>query len=115
MKGMYYLAGSIIFEAFGTTMLKLSDGFTNLLPSIGVAAGFLLAFLLLSYALKTMSLSVAYATWSGVGTALSVVIGILLFDEGISVIKAAGVFLVIGGIALLNTATQAQPAGKEVE
>ena len=69
MKGYIALGISIISEIFGTTMLKLSDGFSNLLPSIGVIIGFVIAFYCLSLCLKTIPFSLAYAIWSGIGTA----------------------------------------------
>lgn len=84
MKGMLYLTGAILTEVFGSTMLKLSQGFTQLLPSIGVLIGFGCAFTFLSLALKTIELSSAYATWSGVGTALTALVGLVLFNETIS-------------------------------
>lgn len=105
MKGIFYLAGAILFEVFGTTMLKLSNGFTNVLPTIGVAVGFVTAFTCLSMALKTIPLSTAYATWSGVGTALTAIAGVVLFSENMTFIKITGLALVIVGIVLLNSST----------
>lgn len=71
MRGFLYLALAILSEVFGSTMLKLSEGFTQFWPIIGVAAGFLSAFTFLSFSLRTIDLSSAYATWSGIGTALT--------------------------------------------
>lgn len=102
MRGVIYLGLAILTEALGSTMLKISDGFTELWPSIGVAAGFLGSFVFLSFALKSISLSSAYATWSGVGTALTAIIGIIAFNEDLSVMKATALILVIAGIVLLN-------------
>lgn len=102
MKGVLYLAFAITCELFGSSMLKLSNGFSRLGPSIGVIIGFLASFFFLSLALKSMALSVAYATWSGVGTALTAIIGVLLFGENLSLLKIFALFLVIFGIALIN-------------
>ncbi|WP_319005509.1 multidrug efflux SMR transporter [Metabacillus litoralis] len=106
MKGILYLMIAVLSEVFGSTMLKLSNGFTNFIPSIGVVVGFLLAFLSLSFSLKTIPLSSAYATWSGLGTALTALIGVLLFQESFTFIKLLGLCLVILGIYLLNTSSQ---------
>lgn len=103
-KGILFLAVSILSEAFGTTMLKLSDGFTVFGPSVGVILGFLIAFIFLSFSLKTIPLSVAYSTWAGVGTALTVCIGVFFFQEPIDLLKIGAVILIIAGIVLLNTA-----------
>ncbi|APT51940.1 multidrug transporter [Bacillus safensis] len=102
MKGILYLTGAILTEVFGSTMLKLSQGFSQLLPSIGVLIGFGCAFTFLSLALKTIELSSAYATWSGVGTALTALVGLVLFNETISTKGFIGLALVICGVIVLN-------------
>ncbi|GMG78669.1 multidrug efflux SMR transporter [Bacillus safensis] len=102
MKGILYLTGAILTEVFGSTMLKLSQGFSQLLPSIGVLIGFGCAFTFLSLALKTIELSSAYATWSGVGTALTALVGLVLFNETISTKGYIGLALVICGVIVLN-------------
>ena len=108
MKGMLYLTGAILTEVFGSTMLKLSQGFTQLLPSIGVLIGFGCAFTFLSLALKTIELSSAYATWSGVGTALTALVGLVLFNETISTKGYIGLALVICGVIVLNQSKKQQ-------
>lgn len=103
MKGYIALGMAIFSEIFGTTMLKLSEGFTNLFPSIGVIVGFGLSFYCLSLCLKTVPLSLAYAIWSGMGTALTALIGVLLWRDPFSIITLVGLALIIGGVVLLNT------------
>lgn len=102
MKGYIALGVSIISEVFGTTMLKLAEGFTKLFPSIGVIIGFGLAYYCLSICLKTLPLSLAYAIWAGIGTALTALIGVLLWQDPFNNITMAGLILIIGGVALLN-------------
>jgi multidrug transporter EmrE-like cation transporter len=99
---VFFLVLAIVFESFGTTMLKLSDGFTNLWPSIGVGIGFLISFTFFSFALKKISLSTAYATWSGAGTAITAMIGILIFQEHVSLTKVIALVLIILGIVIMN-------------
>ncbi|WP_213423851.1 DMT family transporter [Bhargavaea massiliensis] len=103
MKGYLYLAISIITEVFGTAMLKLSEGFTVPLPAIGVAAAYGLSFYCLSLCLKTVPLSLAYAIWSGIGTALTALLGVLVWGELFGALKIAGLILIIGGVTLLNS------------
>ncbi|MGN7296372.1 DMT family transporter [Ferdinandcohnia sp. SAFN-114] len=103
MRGYLALSISIICEIFATAMLKMSEGFTVLLPSVGVIIGYGLAFYCLSLCLKTLPLSLAYAIWSGVGTALTAVIGALVWGEVFSTLKLAGIILIIGGVILLNS------------
>ncbi|MCM3225860.1 DMT family transporter [Terribacillus saccharophilus] len=103
MKAGIFLALAIVLETIASSMLKVSDGFSILLPSIIVVVGYLGAFLFLSFTLKSMSLSTAYATWSGAGTALTAMIGITVFGESASWMKFIGLALVIVGLVLLNT------------
>ncbi|MCM0623203.1 multidrug efflux SMR transporter [Lysinibacillus sp. OL1_EC] len=110
MKGYLFLTLSIISEVFATTMLKFSDGFTVLVPSLTVAIGYGISFYSLSLCLKTMPLSLAYAIWSGVGTALTVLVGIVIWHDIFTVYSAIGIVLIIGGVILLNQGNK----GKEV-
>lgn len=97
------LAGAILSEVVATSALKLSVGFTRLVPSVVVVVGYLLSFLLLAQALRLqLQVSVAYAIWSGVGTALIVIIGTVALHEPLTAAKALGVALIIGGTVVLN-------------
>jgi small multidrug resistance pump len=97
------LMGAIASEVVATSALKLSNGLTRPVPSVVVAVGYLLSFVLLAQALKLqLQVSVAYAIWSGVGTAAITVIGMLLLDEPLTAGKALGIALVIGGVVTLN-------------
>lgn len=102
-----YLIGAIAFELFATTALKLSDGFTKLWWTLGMAAGYGFAFYLLSIVVKTVPLGLAYAVWSGVGTLGAVVISIWLFKADASLVVWVGAALVIGGVVLMNMGSNA--------
>lgn len=106
MNGYVFLAISIVSEVMGTMMLKLSDGFTEIGPSIGVVIGYGISFYGLSLCLKTLPLSLAYAIWSGVGTALTVVLGIVIWGDQFNLFSGIGIFLIIGGVVLLNQGSQ---------
>jgi small multidrug resistance pump len=100
-----FLTGAIASEVVATASLKLSNGLTRPGPSVVVAVGYLLSFVLLAQALKLqLQVSIAYAIWSGVGTAAITVIGILLLNEPLTAGKALGIALVIGGVVTLNLA-----------
>lgn len=103
MRGYFALSIAIMSEIFGTTMLKLSDGFSSVLPSIGVVLGMGLAFYCLSISLRTIPLSLAYAIWSGVGTALTALIGILLWNDPFNLLTGISLLIIIGGLVLLNS------------
>ncbi len=97
-----FLVVAIALEVFGTTSMKLSEGFARLLPSILIFVFYGLSFGALTLALRSIDIGVAYAVWSGVGTALIVVIGILWFKEPAGAIKLASVGLIILGVIGLN-------------
>jgi multidrug resistance protein EbrB len=110
MRGYIFLTISITGEIFATAMLKLSDGLTVLLPSAGVIFGYALSFYCLSLCLKSVPLSLAYAIWSGAGTALTALIGAIIWEEAFSSLKITGILLIIGGIVLLNSSHSAETA-----
>ena len=97
-----FLGLAILFEIVGTSLLKISDGFTRLWPSVGVAVGYGMAFWMLSLTLRSVPLSIAYAVWAGLGTALIAVVGIWLFGEPLSILKVIGISLIIAGVVALN-------------
>jgi multidrug transporter EmrE-like cation transporter len=96
------LIAAIALELFGTTALKLSDGFSKLWWTVGMAIGYGGAFYLLSVAVKTIPLGLAYATWAGIGTLGAVVISTLLFKSDAGLLVWIGAALVIGGVVLMN-------------
>jgi len=96
------LALSIISEVFGTTMLKLSNGFSKVLPIFGVITGFGICFYLLSLALVDLPLGFTYAIWSASGTILTAIVGVVLFKEQLNKGGVIGIGLLFIGIILLN-------------
>lgn len=98
MNPAFPLIGAIVAEVFGTTCLKISDGFSTLLPSLGVAVGYAVSFYLLSIVLKEVDVGVAYAVWAGLGITLVAVIGVLLFGEPVSLSRIGWVALIIAGV-----------------
>jgi small multidrug resistance pump len=97
-----FLAGAILAEVLGTTALKASEGFSKLWPSVWTVVGYLVSFVLLAQTLKTMEVGTAYAIWSAVGTALIVAIGIVFFNESVTLVRMLGIALIIVGVVLLN-------------
>jgi small multidrug resistance pump len=99
-----YLILAIVFEVAGTTCMKLSAGFARVLPTVLMGLFYCVCFSCMTLAIKKIDVSVAYAVWSGVGIALIAVIGVVCFDEPITLPKAAGLLAIIGGILALNLA-----------
>ncbi len=94
----FYLAVGIIFEVLGTICMKFADGFTKLVPSILVFVFYGLSLGALVFVLKKMDVSIAYAIWASLGTALICVIGIVWFKEPVSTMKILSIVLIIIGI-----------------
>ncbi len=99
-----FLVGAIFFEVAGTTFLKLSNGFSRLLPVVFMFLFYVASLSLLSLALKKIEVGIAYAIWSGVGTATITLIGVVFFSESMSILKIGGIILVIAGVTILNLA-----------
>ncbi len=97
-----YLFFAIISEVTGTTCMKLSGGFTKVLPSIAMVIFYGISLTSLTIAIKNIDVSVAYAVWSGIGTALITIIGILWFKEPATAFKIISIGLVIVGVIGLN-------------
>lgn len=96
------LAGAIAAEIVGTTALRASQGFTRLVPSLIVLAAYPLSFFLLSKVLERMSLAVAYAVWSAVGTAVIAVIGAVAYGEPMTAVKIFFLAVVVLGVVGLQ-------------
>ena len=101
------LALTILFEVAGSTMMKLSNGLTVLAPSLAVFVFYGLAVAGLALALKSIELSIAYAIWSGAGTALTAIIGIWYFGESLTALKVASLILIIVGVVGLQLSSGA--------
>jgi len=97
-----YLSLAIIFELTGTTLLKLSNGWTKPLPVAGLAVSYILCFWLLALALKKIELGVAYAIWSAVGIVILTAIGIAFFKESVTFSKLIFIGMIIIGVVGLN-------------
>jgi len=100
------LFAAILLEVAGITSMKLSRGFAEVIPSIAVPVFYVLSAAAVILALKRLDLSVTYAIWSGVGTALAAMIGIAYFREPLTLIKLASLALVILGVVGLSLAAR---------
>jgi quaternary ammonium compound-resistance protein SugE len=94
------LAG--LLEVAFALSLKASQGFTRLWPSVGFVVAGAASFLLLSQALRTLPVGVAYAVWTGIGAAGTAVVGMFLFGESRDVLKFVSLALLLAGIVGLR-------------
>ncbi|MEO2207920.1 multidrug efflux SMR transporter [Paenibacillus pabuli] len=99
--GWVLLALAIGLELSGTILMRVSDGFTRLWPSILMFVCYGASFTLLNFAVKYMPLGVAYAIWSGVGITLIGVVGHYFLGERLKAMSVVWMgFILIGIIGL---------------
>lgn len=102
MSSQIILVLAIVCEVIATSALKASEGFSRFVPSVIVVLGYGLAFYLLSLALRTIPVGIAYAVWSGVGIVMITVIGWVVFDQHLDAMAMLGMALIIAGVVVLN-------------
>lgn len=82
--------------------LKYTEGFSRLWPSLFTAISMLVSVLLLGLAVRRLPLGTAYAVWTGIGTAGTVILGIALFGEDAGLLRIGCVVLILAGITGLK-------------
>jgi len=93
---------AIVLEVFGTTCMKLSEGFTKVAPSVLIFVFYGLSFAAFTFALKHIDLSVAYAVWAGLGVMLIAAVGVVHFHESVTAVRVISMLLIIGGVVGLS-------------
>ncbi|MEE4411257.1 MULTISPECIES: SMR family transporter [Serratia] len=102
MSGFIYLTMAIVAEVIATTMLKASEGFTRLWPSLAVVVGYAVAFWGLSMVVKTMPLGIVYAIWSGMGIVLVSIAAVFVYQQKLDLPAVIGMGLIIAGVLVIN-------------
>ena len=107
MSKWIFLTLAIISEVIGTSFLKSTEGFTKLLPSIIVLAGYCAAFYFLSLTLDSIPIGMAYAIWSGVGIAAITIVSVVFFEQKLDFAAVIGMGLIIAGVVVLRLYSEA--------
>lgn len=102
MSQWLYLAIAILAEVFATSMLKLSNGFTRLIPSACSIIGYMVSFYCLSQTLKTMPVGIAYAVWSGIGIVCLSLIAWVKFGQKLDLAAIIGIGFILVGVLVIN-------------
>ena len=97
-----YLFIAIVAEVIGTSALKSCEGFTKLVPSIVVVAGYGASFYFFSLTLKVIPVGIAYAIWSGVGILLITIIGWVYYHQKLDMPAVAGIGMIVAGVAVIS-------------
>lgn len=103
------LSAAILLEAMATSALTAADSFANLAPSMIVIIGYGGAFYFLSFALRTIPVGIAYATWSGVGVVLTGLAGLVFYKQALDLAAILGMALIIAGVGVLNVFSKSVP------
>lgn len=97
-----FLALAIVFEVIGSSFLKLSDGFSIIIPSAVVLISYGICFYFFSLSLKTINLGFAYAIWGGLGIILTTLISVFIFKEKLDLAAIVGITLIVSGVLVMN-------------
>ena len=90
---------AIVFEVAGTLTLKFTEGMTRLWPTVLMFAFYLVSLFGLSVAVSKIPVGTAYAVWSGVGTLMVAVLGIIWLKEEVTLLRSASMLLIVIGVA----------------
>lgn len=101
----FYLALAILFEVCGTICMKLSEGFTKILPSVLIYVFYGISFTVFTIALKKLDVSLAYAIWAGLGLSMISLIGHLGFNEPMPPVRIISLALIVIGVIGLHMST----------
>ncbi|MGQ1887343.1 multidrug efflux SMR transporter SsmE [Serratia marcescens] len=107
MSAFMYLTMAIVAEVIATTMLKASEGFTRLWPSLLVVLGYGVAFWGLSMVVKSVPLGIVYAIWSGMGIVLVSVAAVFVYQQKLDWPAIVGMGLIIAGVLVINLLSKA--------
>lgn len=102
----FVLAASVLAELVGTMALRHSDGFTRLFPSLITGLCYTTAIWLMAVSVRHLEVGLSYAVWAGSGTALTALLGIVLFGESASLLRLSGLGLIIFGVVVLSLSAQ---------
>jgi quaternary ammonium compound-resistance protein SugE len=97
---LLFIAG--IFEIVWATLLKFTDGFTKVWPSVGTVVAMGISMMCLAFALRAIPMGTAYAVWTGIGVVGTVILGIVLFDEPKNAVRLVCIGMIIAGIVGLK-------------
>ncbi|WP_415914410.1 DMT family transporter [Paraburkholderia sp. J67] len=102
------LAIAIVAEVIATSALRASNGFSRLVPSAIVIAGYGVSFYCLSLTLKTLPVGIVYAVWSGVGIVLITLVAMTLYKQIPDLPAMLGLGLIVAGVLVLNLFSKMQ-------
>ena len=102
MRQYLFLALAILFEVAWAILLKYTDSFTRLWPTVATIISYLAALYFLNLTVRTMPVGIAYAVWAGTGMVLIAVLGVVILKQHLDLPAIIGLTLIIAGVLVLN-------------
>jgi small multidrug resistance pump len=101
---MVYLifAVSIFFEVIATSMMKKTEGFTILAPSVITIVCYCISFYAISIVMKTLPVGIVYAIWSAVGIILVSMVAYFIYGQKLDLYALLGMAFIITGVVIIN-------------
>ena len=100
------LGVSIVFEVTGTLLLRMSEGFTRLVPAAFAMLAYWACFAFAGIAMRYIPLAVVYAIWAGLGIALVALIAVVWLGEAMSPLKAVFLAMILVGAVGLHLVSE---------
>jgi|TARA_B110000438_G_C15431733_1_gene486468 small multidrug resistance pump len=96
------LALAVFLGVSSNSFAKSSEGFTILIPSIITAITIVSCMYALSIVMKTIPMGITYASFAGLAIILTVVVGIIKFNQIPNFYTTIGLFFIIIGVLMVN-------------
>lgn len=95
-----------LLEVVWAFSMKLSDGFSKLVPSAITIVAMIASFALLSWSMRTLPLGTAYTIWTGIGAVGAFIVGITVLGESANPMRLIAAAMIVGGLVLMKFSTQ---------
>jgi quaternary ammonium compound-resistance protein SugE len=100
-----YLVMAGLFEIGYTSVMKLTEDFTKLWPTLFFVFCIVMSFFMLTRAAREIPIGTAYAVWGGIGTAGTVIVGILVYNEPVTALRMVCLVALLASLVGLRLAT----------
>jgi quaternary ammonium compound-resistance protein SugE len=94
-----------LFEVVWAVLLKYTDGFSRLWPSLATVAAMGVSFYCMSRALQALPIGTVYAIWTGIGAGGAAIWGMMVEGDPATAARIFCLALILGGVAGLKLAS----------
>lgn len=102
MRHYLFLALAIVFEVAWAILLRYTENFTRILPTVATLVSYLAALYFLNLTVRSMPVGLAYAVWAGVGMVLIALLGVVILKQHLDLPAIIGLALIVAGVLVLN-------------